>query len=68
MLFILDASSPHQAIQTASQVTQSCQKHNVYTLSGLSFNPNEVKVRKNALFQLSQFFHDKKRLVIWHDE
>ena len=26
-----------------------------------------MKVRKTAQFQLSQFFRDKKRLVIWHD-
>ena len=26
-----------------------------------------MKVRKTAQFQLSHFFRDKKRLVIWHD-
>ena len=26
-----------------------------------------MKVGKTAQFQLSQFFRDKKRLVIWHD-
>ena len=26
-----------------------------------------MKVRKAAQFQLSHFFRDKKRLVIWHD-
>ena len=67
MVFILAASSLHHAIQTAPQVTQNRYKRNVYALPGLSFNPNALKIRKTAQFQLSHFFHDKKRLVIWHD-
>ena len=67
MVFILAASSLHHAIKTAPQVTQNRYKRNVYALPGLSFNPNALKVRKTAQFQLSHFFHDKKRLVIWHD-
>ena len=67
MVFILAASSLHHAIKTAPQVTQNRYKFNVYALPGLSFNPNALKVRKTAQFQLSHFFHDKKRLVIWHD-
>ena len=67
MVFILAASSLHHAIKTAPQVTQNRYKRNVYALLGLSFNPNALKVRKTAQFQLSHFFHDKKRLIIWHD-
>ena len=67
MVFILAASSLHHAIKTAPQVTQNRYKRNVYALPGLSFNPNALKVRKTAQFQLSHFFHDKNRLVIWHD-
>ena len=67
MVFILAASSLRHAIKTAHQVTQNRYKRNVYALPGLSFNPNALKVRKTAQFQLSHFFHDKKRLVIWHD-
>ena len=67
MVFILAASSLHHAIKTAPQVTQNRYKRNIYALPGLSFNPNALKVRKAAQFQLSHFFHDKKRLVIWHD-
>ena len=67
MVFILAASTLHHAIKTAPQVTQNRYKRNVYALPGLSFNPNALKVRKTAQFQLSHFFHDKKRLVIWHD-
>ena len=67
MVFILAASSLHHAIKTAPQVTQIRYKRNVYALPGLSFNPNALKVRKTAQFQLSHFFHDKKRLVTWHD-
>ena len=67
MVFILSASSLHHAIKTAPQVTQNCYKRNVYALPGLSFNPNALKFQKTPQFQLSHFFHDKKRLVIWHD-
>ena len=42
-------------------------KKGIYALPGRSFNPNAVKVRKSAQFQLSHFYRDKKRLVIWHD-
>ena len=67
MVFILAASSLHHAIKTAPQVTQNRYKLNVYALPCLSFNLNALKVRKTAQFQLSPFFRDKKRLVIWHD-
>ena len=67
MVFILAASSLDHAIKAAPQVTQNCYKRNVYAIPGLIFNPNALKVRKTAQFQLSHFFHDKKRLVIWHD-
>ena len=67
MVVILAASSVHHAIKTAPQVTQNRYKRNVYALPGLSFNPNALKVRRTAQFQLSHFFHDKKRRVIWHD-
>ena len=34
----------------------------------LTFYPNALEVRKTAQFQLSHFFRDKNRLVIWHDD
>ena len=67
MVFKLAPSSLHQDIKTAPQVTQNRYKRNVYALPGLIFNPNALKVRKTAQFQLSHLFRDKKRLVIWHD-
>ena len=67
MVFILAASSLHHAIKTLPQAIQDHYKIGIYALPGLSFNPNAVKVRKTAQFQLSHFFRDKKRLVIWHD-
>ena len=67
MVFILAASSLHHAIKTAPQVTQNRYKPNIYALTGLSFNPNALKLRKTAQCQLSHFVHDKNRLVIWHD-
>ena len=67
MVFILAASSLHHAIKTLTQALQDHHKKINYALPGLSFNPNAVKVRKTAQFQLSNFFRDKKRIVIWHD-
>ena len=49
------------------QALQDHYKKGIYLLPCLSFNPNAVKVRKTAQFQLSHFFRDKKMLVIWHD-
>ena len=66
MLFKIAASSLHHAIKTLPQALQDHFKKGIYALPGLSFNPNAVKVRKIAQFQLSHFFRDKKMLVIWH--
>ena len=60
MVFILAASSLHHAIKTLPQALQDHYKKGIYALPGLSFNPNAVKVRKTAQFQLSHFFRDKK--------
>ena len=67
MVYILAASSLHHAIKTLPEALQDHYKKGILALPGLSFNPNALKVRKNAQFQLSHFFRDKKRLVIWHD-
>ena len=67
MVFILAASSLHHAIKTLPQALQDHYKEGIYAIPGLSFNPNAVKVRKTDQFQLSRFFRDKNRLVIWHD-
>ena len=53
--------------KTLPQALQDHYKKGIYALPGLSFNPNALKVRKTAQFQLSNFFRDKKRLVVWHD-
>ena len=67
MVFILAASSLHHAIKTLPHALQDHYNEGIYALPGLSFNPNALKVRKTAQFQLSHFFRDKKRLVICHD-
>ena len=67
MAFLLAASSLHHATKILPQALQDHYKKGIYALPGLSFNPNAMKVRKTAQFQLSHFFRDKKRLVIWHD-
>ena len=67
MVFVLDASSLHHAIKTSPQELQDHYKKGTYALPGLSFNPNAIKVRKIAQFQLSHFFRDKKRSIMRHD-
>ena len=67
MVYILSASSLHHAIKTLPQALQDHYKKGIYALPGLSSNSNALKVRKTAQFQLSHFFREKKRLVIWHD-
>ena len=67
MVFILAASSLHHVIKTLPQALQDHYKKRIYALPGLSFNPNAVKVRKTAQYQLNQFFRENKRLVMWHD-
>ena len=67
MVFILAASSLHHVIKTLPQALKDHHKNRNYALPGLSVNPNALKVRKTAQFQLSHFFRDEKRLVIWHD-
>ena len=63
MVFILAASSLHHAVKTLPQALQDHYKKGIYAIQGLGFNPNEVKVRKAAEFQLNHFFRDKNRLV-----
>ena len=67
MVYKLAASSLHHSIKALAQALQEHYKKGIYALPGLSFIPNAVKERKTAQFQLSHFFRDKKRLVIWHD-
>ena len=67
MVFILAASSLHHATKTLPEALQDHYKKKIYALPCLSFNPNGLKVRKTAQFELNHFFRDKKRLVIWHD-
>ena len=70
MVFILAASSLQHAIKTLPQALQDHYKKWNYPILGqyhLSFNPNAVKARKTAPFQLIYFFRDKNRLVIRHN-
>ena len=59
MVFKLAASSLHHAIKTLPQALPDHYKKGIYALPGLSFNPNAVKLRKTAQFQLSHFFREK---------
>ena len=59
MSFILAASSLFHAIKTLPQALQDHYKKGIYALPGLSLNPNALKLRKTAQFQLSHFFRER---------
>ena len=67
MLFIVAASSLHDAKKTLPQALQDHYKKGIYALPGMTFNFNALKVWKTTQFQLRRFLRDKNGLVIWHD-
>ena len=51
MVFILAASSLHRAIKSLPQALQDHFQKGIYALTGLSFNPNALKVQETVQFQ-----------------
>ena len=67
MVFILAASSLHNAIETLTPDEKEHFNDKIYTIPGLSLNPltkNSKKIVKNLL---SKDLKDKNNIVIWHD-
>ena len=67
MVFILAASSLHHAIETLTPDEKEHFKDKIYTIPGLSLNPNTKNPRKIVQNLLSKDLKDKKDIVIWHD-
>ena len=67
MVFILAASSLHHAIETLTPDEKEHFKDKIYTIPGLSLNPNTKNPRKIVQNLLSKDLKDKKDIIIWHD-
>ena len=67
MVFILGASSLHHAIETLPKNTRKRIAKRVFTVPGLSCNPNAVNKRKTIQFLLNNCFKSEKNFILWHD-
>ena len=67
MVFILAASSFHHAIETLNPDKKERYKEKIYSIPGLSLNPNTKNPRKIVQNLLAKDLKEKKDIVIWHD-
>ena len=67
MVFILGASSLHHALGSLSKKAQKRLASRVFTIPGLSCNPNAVNKRKTVQYLLKNCFKSKRDLIVWHD-
>ena len=67
MVFILAASSLHHAIETLTPDKKERYKEKIYSIPGLSLNPNTKNPRKIVQNLLAKYLKEKKDIVIWHD-
>ena len=67
MVFILAASSLHHAIETLTPEKKQRYKDKIYSIPGLSLNPNTKNPRKIVQNLLAKDLKEKKDIVIWHD-
>ena len=66
-MFILAASSLHHALKKLSPASQKRVSQSCLAIPGLSFNHNEVNVRKTCQYQLDHYLLNRTDIVIWHD-
>ena len=66
LVFIVAASSLHHALETLT-ADEDHFKDKIYTIPGLSLNPNTKNPRKIVQNLLSKDLKDKNNIVIWHD-
>ena len=64
MVFIIAASSLHHALETLTPEEKNCYKEKIYSIPGLSLNPNTINPKKIVQNLLSK---DKKDIVTCHD-
>ena len=67
MIFIIAASSLHQALETLTPEEKEQYKDKPNTIPGLSLNLNTKNPRKIVQNLLSKDLKDENRIVIWHD-
>ena len=67
MVFIVAASSLHHALETLTTEEKEYFNDKLFTIPGLSLNPNTKNPRKIVQNLLSKDLKDKKDIVIWHD-
>ena len=67
MVFILAASFLHHAIETLTPDIKQRYKDKIYSIPGLSLNPNTKNPRKIVQNLLAKDLKEKKDIVIWHD-
>ena len=67
MVFILAASSLHHGIETLTPDEKERYKDKIYSIPGLSLNPNTKNHRKIVQNLLAKDLKEKKDIVIWHD-
>ena len=67
MVFILAASSLHHAIETLTPDEKERYESKIFSIPGLSLNPNTKNPKKIVQNLLSKDLKDKKDIVIWHD-
>ena len=67
MVFLLESSSLHDALESLSKKTQKRLASRVFTNHALSCYPNAVNKRKTVQFSLRNCFKSKRDLPAWHD-
>ena len=67
LIFIIAASSLHQALETLTPEEKEQYKDKPNTIPGLSLNLNTKNPRKIVQNLLSKDLKDENRIVIWHD-
>ena len=67
MVFIVAASSVDHALDTLNPETRKNYNEKIYSVPGLSLNPNTKNTRKRAQNLLSKDLSEKTDIVIWHD-
>ena len=67
MVFLVAASSLHHAIETLTPDEKERYESKLFSVPGLSLNPNIKNSKKIVQKLLSKDLKDKKDIVIWHD-
>ena len=67
MVYIVAASSVDHALDTLNPENRKTYKEKIFSLPGLSLNPNTKNPRKIVQNMLSKDLAEKTDIIIWHD-